>query len=167
MTELAAIFKIILVFTTALFAIAQYFDSRQIKIISTQKEKVHQANLFGRDQEPELQDLKIIWEEIQLVTPIDNQKIIHFLLYSLVFIVFLFALLTTTEWLPENIKTLTCNFIYGLLNIYIFIVMLVGVKLMIDLQKMNTQQKNFDQKVQNFYLIHNTVKKMRQLNHTA
>lgn len=153
--DVAGCFKLLAIFTSALFAIAQYYENRQRKTIEHDQRIIMEIDLSQQDNPSALKDsVKSIYDKIMNVKPINNQKIIFCLLLLICFLIFLFVLSLWLDWVPVVI-----SIIRGTLRIYSAIMLFFAGWLLLNWMLMQSQMKNFQNSIDNFKTLSDTFKK--------
>lgn len=162
------IFKILVVLTSAMFAIAQYFDSRQRKFIKDEQDRIWALDYKDAEENPGMQDVKDECDQIQAIEILNNQPIIATLWVLFVFYSFLLALKLILPYVIELtiLKNIfdSINFIKSDIFIFIIAVMavalfLVSIWLTFNLKRMKNQLTEFRIRIRNFIHLYEAVSK--------
>lgn len=144
--DFPSIFHVLLVFTSAFFAISQYYENRQARLFQEgQKNLV--VDFALADSNDGMREVKKKWDDIQVVKPINNHSIIVglfilFLLYILFFSIGMFG-----KWFPVVLQ-------------YLSIVLVgLGIFLFINWFRMKNQLTKLNGNIETFNILYQTVRK--------
>lgn len=157
--DASGIFKLLLVLTSALFAIAQYYENRQRKCIEKEQEKIGKLDFKFAENNEGMKEVKKKWDNIQNIDPINNQYIIFPLLFLIVFYILLFVLALLSDWIIFFINSDITWLISSLLKISAIFLLVFGVWLLINWNKMNKQLKKFKEETETINNLHEAVTK--------
>lgn len=152
-------FKILIILTSALFAIAQYYESRQRKIIEEGKRRLRTLNFTSAENNEGMRDVKRKWEDIQLAIPINNQIIIYPLLILLVIYIVIFTAYVYSDWTVRilNIELVSASIV--MLKILLIPLLIASIIMLKNLRKMIMQLSEFERKSENICTLHQAVSK--------
>lgn len=164
--DASGIFKLLLVLTTALFAIAQYYENRQRESIEREQERIRKLDFTLANTNEGMKEVKKKWDTIQNIDPINNQSIIFPLLFLIVFYILLFVLALLSDWInllfnkdTKNLTTDITNFISILLKISALVLLVFSIWLLINWNRMKEQLKKFKTEAETIYTLYEAVNK--------
>jgi hypothetical protein len=152
--EIASIFKILAVLTSALFAISQYYENRQHKTIEVDQQRIREIDLSQQDSIKD--SVKNIYEKIMNVTPIHNQAIIVCLFLLICVLILLFFL--------SLVEVFSLLVLHTILIFYSFIIVILSCWIFINWRRMQNQLTAFKFEVTNFKNLSDAFKKFIEVN---
>lgn len=152
-------FKILVILTSALFAMAQYYESRQSKIIEDGRRRLRNLNFTLAENNESMRDIKKKWDEIQLIVPINNQLIIYTLLLLFVAYIAIFGGYAYSDWSMKLFNFGMEDASIAILRILLIPLFISAVLFLINLKKMVTQLSDFEKKAENICALHQAVSK--------
>ena len=154
-SSIPSCFTILLILTSTMFAVSQYYDNRQRTLISQETDELWEYDLKDIENNPRMSDVKEEFDRLTNLKPVDNQIVIIVLWILLFFIAFLFMLILIDPYLPANYK-FPGDYMgsIAISSIYLFIVSCI---LTINLVRMRAQLKKFRNDIESFNKIYEAV----------
>lgn len=159
MSEFSVIFNVLLLSTSAFFAVSQYYENRQTRLIEEEQKKLETYNLSLADSNTGMSDVKHRWDELRVIRPINNNYIIVIVFSLLVIYTFVFAIGMIGGWCAGEYHLMVCNIINHILRFLSIIVFVMGVCLFVNWIKMKNQLEKFTKDIGSFDILYKTVNK--------
>lgn len=152
-------FKVLVILTSAFFAVAQYYENRQANYIKDELKTLKAFKFESFISNEGIHEVKKKWENILFEQPINNEIIIIILLALLVSHNILFAAVMVAGWCPQNIGDTIYSFVFWILRVLSIILIPLGILLVINCKKMSAQKKKFMSDTENFITLYDIVQK--------
>lgn len=159
LVDIASSFKLLIVLTSALFAIAQYYENNQRKIIENEQHITRDIDLSQQHATTLRNSVKDIYDSIMNVKPINNQRTIFCLLLLICLLIFLFVLALCSDWFSINVQAVRLA-----LKLYSVVTLFFGAWLLVNWLRMQRQMKNFKASVNTFKTLCATFAKFLENN---
>ncbi len=169
-TDLYGSIKVLAVLTSAIFAIAQYYENRQKKLIDEGKKETENVGFPSADRNEEIKGYKKRWDTIQNKKPLNNHKIIPTLWGLILSYVILLPFILMVSILPEFFKSFPFKVFSTVEIIYLCfvgassILIWTSIKLTISLIDMRKQLMAFQEDIEKIKEYDILKKTFQQLN---
>jgi hypothetical protein len=158
LVDFPGIFHVLLVFTSAFFAVAQYYENRQSKIIEGEQNRLKGIDFALAHANEGMKDVKKKWDDLQVIKPINNHYIIVILFILLLVYILSFAVGMTGAWCPTE-NTAICSAVLNVARVFSVLLFVLAVCLFVNWIRMKNQLQKFRGDIETFNVLYKTVKK--------